>query len=193
MKVLVLSPYSFNIVDTITRLGDEVFVYQEKINPEFIASREIDYIVSFGYRHIITPETLDAVRVLSINLHISFLPFNRGTHPNLWSNIEDTPSGVTIHLIDEGLDTGNILLQKEVPINQAIHTFASSYKLLIKEIELLFDLNWYYLRTGKCSSWEQQGEFTFHTSKEAESLIANLPNGWDTNISFFKQFYSSGL
>ena len=31
-----------------------------------------------------------------INLHISFLPFNRGYYPNLWSHQEGTPSGVTI-------------------------------------------------------------------------------------------------
>ena len=189
MKVLVLSSYSCSIVSSVERCGDEVLVFDEKINPEYIQSNNVEYIVSFGYRYIVTPETLKAVRGLAINLHISYLPYNKGAHPNLWSNVDGTPSGVTIHKIDKGLDTGNILFQKEVPINQSVHTFSSSYKLLVGEIERLFDLNWCYLRTGECSGWRQQGQGTFHYAKEADALMPCLPSGWDTNISEFKRRY----
>jgi len=189
VKVLVLSSYGSSIVSSVERCGDEVLVFDEKINPEYIQGNNVDYIVSFGYRYIITPETLEAVRGLAINLHISYLPYNKGAHPNLWSNADGTPSGVTIHKVDKGLDTGNILFQKEVPINQSVHTFSSSYKLLVGEIERLFDLNWCYLRTGECSGWRQQGQGTFHYAKEVDALMPCLPSGWDTNISEFKRRY----
>ena len=189
VKVLVLSSYGSSVVSSVERCGDEVLVFDEKINPEYIKSNNVGYIVSFGYRYIITPQTLEAVKGLAINLHISYLPYNKGAHPNLWSNADGTPSGVTIHKVDKGLDTGNILFQKEVPINQSVHTFSSSYKLLVGEIERLFDLNWCYLRTGECSGWRQQGQGTFHYAKEADALMPCLPSGWDTNISEFKRRY----
>ena len=189
MKVLVLSSYGGSIASSVERCGDEILVFGEKIDPEYIQSNNVEYIVSFGYRYIITPETLEAVRGLAINLHISYLPYNKGAHPNLWSNADGTPSGVTIHKIDNGLDTGNILFQKEVPINQSVHTFSSSYKILVGEIERLFDLNWCYLRTGECSGWRQQGQGTLHHAKEADALMPCLPSGWDTNISEFKRRY----
>ena len=39
-----------------------------------------------------------------VNLHISYLPFNRGSHPNYWSFVENTPKGVSIHEIDEQIE-----------------------------------------------------------------------------------------
>ena len=38
-------------------------------------------------------------------MHISYLPFNRGAHPNYWSFKDNSPKGVTIHFIDNGIDT----------------------------------------------------------------------------------------
>ena len=54
---------------------------------------------------------LNSVRKTSYNLHIGYLPYNRESIQTL-GNIENTPSGVTIHEIDKGIDTGKILFQK---------------------------------------------------------------------------------
>ena len=75
---------------------------------------DYDLIISFGYCKIINRSILDRIKCPIINLHISYLPFNRGAHPNFWSFFDNTPSGVTIHLIDEGIDTGPIIYQKIV-------------------------------------------------------------------------------
>ena len=72
-----------------------------------------DLIVSFGYRHILRSDFINKCGCPIANLHISYLPFNRGAHPNFWSFYDDTPSGVSIYLIDEGIDTGPILFQKK--------------------------------------------------------------------------------
>lgn len=50
-----------------------------------------------------------------INTHPSLLPNNRGKHYNFWSIVERAPFGVTLHFIDEGIDTGDIVFQKEIP------------------------------------------------------------------------------
>ncbi len=44
---------------------------------------------------------------------MGYLPFNRGAHPNFWSFMEKTPSGVTMHEINSGIDKGKIIVQKK--------------------------------------------------------------------------------
>ena len=73
-----------------------------------------------------------------LNLHISYLPFNKGAHPNFWSFAENTPSGVTIHKINKKIDSGNIIYQKildfELNKNKKKLTFKDTYSVLISEI-----------------------------------------------------------
>ena len=73
-----------------------------------------DCVISYGYRHILKQRTIDGFECPVLNLHISYLPYNRGAHPTFWSFYDNTPSGVTIHLIDSGIDTGPIVKQKYV-------------------------------------------------------------------------------
>ena len=72
-------------------------------------------------------------------MHISFLPYNKGADPNLWSYLENSPKGVTIHKIDKGINTGDILLQKEVQDNIETDTLKTSFNRLIDEIVILFN------------------------------------------------------
>lgn len=46
-----------------------------------------------------------------LNLHPSHLPFNRGKHPNFWCLAGETPCGVSLHFIDEGIDSGDLVAQ----------------------------------------------------------------------------------
>ncbi len=80
--------------------------------------KEFDLCVSFGYRKIIDKKHLLSFKRKPLNLHLSYLPFNRGAHPVFWSFIDNTPSGVTIHEINSKLDKGRILFQKKVKINK---------------------------------------------------------------------------
>ena len=49
-----------------------------------------------------------------IDLHPSYLPYNRGMHPYYWSIVDDTPKGVTIHFIDSDIDSGSIIRQEQI-------------------------------------------------------------------------------
>jgi methionyl-tRNA formyltransferase len=74
-------------------------------------------IVVVGYGRIIPQWMIDLPPLGNINLHASLLPKYRGAAPIQWAIASgETVSGVTTMLIDAGLDTGNILLQKEMPI-----------------------------------------------------------------------------
>ena len=96
--------------------------------------KNFDFIISYGYKYIIKKDIIKYFHRKIINLHISYLPYNRGADPNLWSILDNTPSGVTIHYIDETLDTGDILCQKKVILDYENDTLESSYNKLTSEI-----------------------------------------------------------
>jgi methionyl-tRNA formyltransferase len=103
------------------RLGLEV-TQPEKIknNLEFRARLEEirpEAIVVVGYGRIIPPWMIDLPPLGNINLHGSLLPKYRGAAPVQWAiAMGETATGVTTMRIDAGLDTGDILLQRETPI-----------------------------------------------------------------------------
>ena len=105
----------------------------------YTVEKKYDIIISFGYRRIIAKEIIAKLNRPIVNLHISYLPYNRGAHSNFWSFINKTQKGVAIHEIDHGIDTGNIIFRKKIKFkidNES--TFVSTYKILILEIEKLF-------------------------------------------------------
>ena len=94
---------------------DPVTVLEGPVRAEHVLAPGVDLVVSYNYRHMIRSDVLDALPGRVINLHVSLLPFNRGSDPNIWSFLGDTRKGVTIHLVDTGLDTGPILCRKPAP------------------------------------------------------------------------------
>ena len=91
-----------------------------KNNQEFqqqLAEIEPEAIVVVGYGRIIPQWMIDLPRLGNINLHASLLPKYRGAAPIQWAiAMGETVTGVTTMRIDAGLDTGDILLQSEMPI-----------------------------------------------------------------------------
>src|SRR5207249_5244866 len=85
---------------------------------EFLAKFHPDAIVVVAYGHIIPPWMIGLPRLGCINLHASLLPKYRGAAPIPWALIRgERVTGVTTMKIDAGLDTGDILLQREVEIH----------------------------------------------------------------------------
>jgi len=76
-----------------------------------------DAIIVVGYGRIIPPWMLELPRYGNINVHASLLPKYRGAAPIQWAIAQgETVTGVTTMRLDEGLDTGDILLQKQTEI-----------------------------------------------------------------------------
>jgi folate-dependent phosphoribosylglycinamide formyltransferase PurN len=73
---------------------------------------DYDLVVSFGYRFIVKTGTLATARRPVINLHIAYLPWNRGAHPCSGQLNDGTPAGVTIHEMDPGVETGPICFKR---------------------------------------------------------------------------------
>ena len=138
-----------------------------------------DCAVSHGYRHILKQNVIDGFDRPIFNLHISYLPYNRGAHPNFWSFYDNTPSGVTIHLVDSGIDTGQIVKQKYVNFQESDDTFAKTYSALIENIENLFLEFLPSLLTDSWTAKKQRGIGTHHYVRD---LPTNF-SGWDSVIT----------
>jgi methionyl-tRNA formyltransferase len=91
-----------------------------KNNEEFrmqLTALKLDAIIVVGYGRLIPQWMLDLPPLGNLNLHASLLPKYRGAAPIQWAIAQgETITGVTTMRIDAGLDTGDILLQREVPI-----------------------------------------------------------------------------
>ena len=118
MNVLYLGPERPVFEKYFHSVGDSIKRYEETLTPDNSVLQDVEFIVSYGYQKIIKQNVLDLFVGRVINLHISLLPWNRGADPNFWSFIEHTPKGVTIHQIEAGIDTGAILVQKEVSFTE---------------------------------------------------------------------------
>lgn len=131
---------------------------------------QYDWIISYGYQHIISSELIKEAKNPIINLHISYLPFNRGSDPNYWSFKEKTPKGVSIHFIDKGIDTGPILVQKKCSFTEN-DTLSSSYHKLKKLIEDLFYESFSKIIRSEILPKPQIGQGTFHKKSELPKNI----------------------
>lgn len=181
MKVLLLGPRRPGWIEKFRAFGDELIQTEERLNAHEPWLDTIDYLVSYGYRHILSSAVLGRFGIRAINLHVSLLPWNRGADPNIWSFLEDTPKGVSIHVIDEGLDTGPVLLQEKVIMVDS-DTLRTSYDRLTHTIERLFWDNWERLRECKIPPQEQPKGGTIHYKKDLQPYLHLLTDGWDTPV-----------
>ena len=96
----------------------------KKIKPDFI------FVAAYG--KILNKEVLDLPKFGSINVHSSLLPKYRGAAPVNWSIINgDKTTGVTIMKMDEGMDTGDIILSKKLDISAYDNVETLTEKLAI--------------------------------------------------------------
>ena len=101
---------NINIFQPVKVRNNEEFIEQiKKINPDLIC------VVAYG--KILPKEILEIPKYGCINVHASILPKYRGAAPIQWAILNgDKRTGVTTMFMDEGMDTGDILLKEEVEI-----------------------------------------------------------------------------
>lgn len=87
---------------------------------EAIKEYDVDLFVSMSFNQIFRARTINLPRLGTINCHAGKLPFYRGRNVLNWVLINDEREfGITVHYVDEGIDTGDIILQRAYPITDA--------------------------------------------------------------------------
>lgn len=108
------------VKETAMNLGYSVIQPSSVRTAEFsncIEKHTPDFIVVVAFGHIIPKNILTIPKIATINVHASLLPKYRGPAPIQWAIInEEKKTGVTTMLMDEGLDTGDVLLSSELEI-----------------------------------------------------------------------------
>jgi methionyl-tRNA formyltransferase len=97
----------------------QVFVATDLERPddrERLFAQRPEVGVSAFYGYILRPAVFERFARGAVNVHPALLPWNRGTYPNVWSIVDATPAGATLHYIDAGVDTGDIVAQQEVEV-----------------------------------------------------------------------------
>lgn len=165
--------YSQQIVEASKLPADKIRISSKDWSEDslkFVHSLEPDLVLSVFWRYLLPRNFFKIPKNGCINFHLGLLPFNRGKNPNVWPIIEGTPAGVTMHYIDDNIDTGPIVCQREVVV-KITDTAKDVYNNSIKAFVELFQDSWDDIKAGKINSIPQESRFgTMHFSKDFQKL-----------------------
>lgn len=187
MKVLLLGSdnrQSETLREYLSSRGETVSFRTARLLEGDLRELSPDIIATYNYRFILPRDIFTFPPLGTVNVHISYLPWNRGADPNFWSHVEGTPKGVSLHYIyiDEGIDRGDLIAREAVHFSED-DTLKTSYEKLHAKIQTLFATWWPEIREGRCRRVKQEVGGTFHLKRHREpfeSLLAK--RGWDTPI-----------
>jgi methionyl-tRNA formyltransferase len=161
--------YGKEIINSVKVDARYIFDWAQLQGPETLQAIKAlcpDLGVSAMFGYILRPDFLDMMPAGCVNIHPALLPYNRGAFPNVWSIVEGTPAGVTLHYIDEGIDTGDIIAQHEVPV-EPVDTGESLYHKLEQACVDLFKETWPLLRAGQAPRRSQPHQTgTYHRTHD---------------------------
>ena len=173
------SAYKSHILETARDTSCFVWDAPSLKNPVYLKKLkelEPDLILSVLFGYILKKNVLEIPKQGCINIHNGYLPYNKGVNANIWSIIDGTPAGGTIHFMDEGIDTGDIIARREVPV-----LFSDTGKTLYKKTEeaciSLFEETWDSIKSGTMQRTPQdQKKGTFHAKAHLSNLDRIFPD-----------------
>ncbi len=137
-----------------------------------------DVIVVAAFGQILPRSVLDIPRFGAVNVHPSLLPRFRGASPVASAILAgDEFSGVSIMLMDEGMDTGPVLARAQVPVSAADNTGSLTTKLSLVGARLLLEVLGHYLRGELTPEPQNEAEATYSSpiTKEEGEIDWHLP------------------
>jgi len=146
-----------------------VEVVEEKDDFEVIENERPELVLSSGFEHKVPKEIINIPEKGIVNLHPSYLPYNRGAHPYIWPLIDGTPAGVSVHYMNKEIDEGPIIARKKVDKNPEDDSKTLRDRLMEAQFEL-FKENWGEIKNG-ADAWEQdKNNGTTHRKKELDEI-----------------------
>lgn len=188
MKVLFLynNDNVLDFVEWLRAQGNIVDLCSNKLigDTDELNYKEYDLAISYSYKYILPAKVIENFYGNIVNMHISYLPWNRGANPNQWSILEGTPKGVTIHYINAELDKGDIIAQKIINIDSENDTLASSYNKLNEAIKSLFKEIYPLYPYWQDMKKKALGKGSYHSNKDFQKY-RSIISKWDMSISEF--------
>jgi methionyl-tRNA formyltransferase len=142
---LVLSPLYNNYIhkrlELTAKSNNIEYMREQNINSETVVKKikniKPDLIITAHFQKLLKKELIDMPSIGCLNLHPSLLPMYRGMSPQHWPIINgDKKTGMTVHFIDEGIDTGKTILQREIELTDDM--YVSDLQLIwVKEYQTI--------------------------------------------------------
>lgn len=129
---------------------------------------DIALLMWFGY--VLKREFIELFPLGCINLHNSYLPYNRGKYPHVWALYNNSKYGVSIHYVNDKIDSGDILARKEIKIKPT-DIASSLYERSLEEIVKLFIAVWPRFKKGEIKTISQNNKIaTIHFAKDVKKF-----------------------
>lgn len=192
MKILCLyhNPCALPLFDWLQKEGHETVLCSERLTEAWCEAQKFDLGISYTYRYIVSENILSVLKFNVVNLHNSYLPWNRGADPNLWSLVESTPRGVTLHYMEAELDKGAIIAQEIVPVLPG-ETLKTSYHALDiaaqSQFRRAFQLYSYWPQMKKYPL----GKGSYHSVQDGIPLHQVI-NSYDMSVDEFRRCVQQG-
>lgn len=155
-----------------------------------LAELDFDILISNGCPYILPISTLQKANQKYINIHPSLLPDLKGKHPINGAILYERKHGVTCHYMDDGIDTGSIISQIEIPITEEM------------DLDLLYQISFRMegevfakaYRNGFAKIGEQRGkiEAIYYSRKEEDRWLRET-DSVKTLMRKIRAFASPGL
>lgn len=154
--------------------------------------------VAVAYGRILKKEFLASTKLGFLNVHFSLLPAYRGAAPVQWALIRgETETGVTVFWLDEGMDTGPVLVKKTLPISPDDNAATLMERLVVLGVEALRE-SLELVRAGNPPRVPQSGEASYAalldsslsridfncSAREAHNTVRGLALGPCARVSF---------
>ena len=174
-----------SVMDQLKKFGTIVDILHKKEDIFKVSNNQFDVLISDRTNFIFPSKFIDAhTNKLLINSHPSLLPNHRGSRSLFWSVINNDPFGITIHKINKGIDTGEILYQQKISYTEDC-TYREIYEKT--RIEILIGFSVILSKMAKneiLESIKNKNIFADleHKEKDFSGIYDLLNNGWDTKI-----------
>jgi len=191
MNILILGPESRNehVIEFFESKGYNLSLTTEPISLEFLDENNIDFLISYGYAPVLKPPVTTVYRNRIINIHPAHLPEGRGIYTNFWSFFEGRVKGVSVHFINEGIDTGDIIARREVSFSDS-ETLKTTHIKLDRAVEQLFFEVWDSIAEGTYEALDQtelSDKQHYRNRIDSEALMDLLPQRWDTPVRYVEE------
>ena len=160
-------------------IKDNFKLFEKKLN-----KYEFDWLLNLWSPLIFKKDFLNKFKS-NLNLHPSYLPYNRGKDPYVWSILNEKPFGTTIHEMNEKIDDGNYYVRKKFKLKFPLKGFDLYEKSLI-ETKKLFIQNWLKIKNKKIKpkSYEKKTKLNVRENLKKINLI-NLNDKKNIEIKRF--------